>query len=354
MTTMKQVVGFPGPEVKCRLESAPIPKPANKQVLIKVVVSGSNPKDWKSPSFQPIDADPANHGDDIAGIVEEVGKDVLAFKKKGDRVAAFHEMLSPGGSFAEYALAWDYTTFHIPASKSFEEAATIPLAALTAVVSLFFNLELPTPWLPAKAPTPLVIYGASTAVGSYAIKLAQNSNIHPIIAIAGKGTSFVETLLDRSKGDAVFDYRKGADVTVKGIREHLKTGDYGKVRHGLDPGIGEATKHVLTKIVAPDGAINIVLPNNWETGSVKKTMTMVGVIHNAPATEFGYFGDARDLGLVSCRWFTKAWEQGTFEGHPYEVKPGGLEAVEQALKDLKDGKNSATKYVFRIADTPGL
>jgi len=44
MTTMKQVVGIPGKEVKCRLESAPIPKPGDKQVLIKVVVSGSNPK----------------------------------------------------------------------------------------------------------------------------------------------------------------------------------------------------------------------------------------------------------------------------------------------------------------------
>jgi len=44
MTTMKQVVGIPGKEVKCRLESAPIPEAGDKQVLIKVVVSGSNPK----------------------------------------------------------------------------------------------------------------------------------------------------------------------------------------------------------------------------------------------------------------------------------------------------------------------
>jgi NADPH2:quinone reductase len=88
-------------------------------------------------------------------------------------VAAFHEMGSPGGSYAEYALAWEYTTFHIPASKSFEgklpltfsssamfsrlttlfvEAATIPLAALTAAVSVFRNLKLLTPWLPATEP----------------------------------------------------------------------------------------------------------------------------------------------------------------------------------------------------------
>lgn len=38
----------------------------------------------------------------------------------GDRVAAFHEMMSPHGSYAEYAVAWAYTTFHIPAKTSFE------------------------------------------------------------------------------------------------------------------------------------------------------------------------------------------------------------------------------------------
>lgn len=61
-----------------------------------------------------------NHqGDDIAGIVHEVGSNVTEFKP-GDRVAAFHEMLTPHGSYAEYAIAWQHTTFHIPKSTSFE------------------------------------------------------------------------------------------------------------------------------------------------------------------------------------------------------------------------------------------
>jgi NADPH:quinone reductase-like Zn-dependent oxidoreductase len=279
-------------------------------------------------------------------------------------------MGSPGGSYAEYALAWEYTTFHIPPSKSFEgkhflfepfdatianssfaEAATIPLAALTAAVSLFRHLKLPTPWLPATEPTPFIVYGASSSVGSYAIKLARNSNVHPIIAIAGKGLPFVETLLDRSKGDAVFDYRNGPEETVKSIRAHLASGKYGQVRHGLDPGIGPSSKPVLTEIVVPDGAINIVLPSDWDTGNATKTTTMVGYIHNGDNEASG---DGRDLGLVTCRWFTKALQEGTFNGHPYEIRPGGLEGVEQALKDLRDGKNSASKYVFRIADTPGI
>lgn len=65
------------------------------------------------------DKPPANQGDDISGIVHEVGEGVSEFKK-GDRVAAFHEMMSPHGSYAEYALSWAHTTFPLPPNVSFE------------------------------------------------------------------------------------------------------------------------------------------------------------------------------------------------------------------------------------------
>ena len=60
-----------------------------------------------------------NSGDDIAGIVYTIGSGVKDFKP-GDRVAAFHQIGTPGGSYAEYAVAWDYTTFHIPNNISYE------------------------------------------------------------------------------------------------------------------------------------------------------------------------------------------------------------------------------------------
>ena len=62
---------------------------------------------------------PLNEGDDIAGTIHAVGEGVTEFKV-GDRVAAFHEMMTPGGSYAEYAVSWAYTTFHIPEKTSFE------------------------------------------------------------------------------------------------------------------------------------------------------------------------------------------------------------------------------------------
>src|ERR1700712_1997852 len=94
-----------------------------------------------------------NQGDDIAGIVHSVGADVTNFRP-GDRVASFHEMLTDHGSFAEYAVGLEATTIHIPKSVTFEEAATIPLAGMTAALGMYQRLGLPTPWFPAQERLP--------------------------------------------------------------------------------------------------------------------------------------------------------------------------------------------------------
>jgi len=89
---MKELINLSGLEVNVKIRSASIPSPSAKQVLIKVIVSGSNPKDWKVPEFAAAYNGPndesymarskagVNQGDDIAGIVEEVGEEVIEFK----------------------------------------------------------------------------------------------------------------------------------------------------------------------------------------------------------------------------------------------------------------------------------
>lgn len=114
--TMKEAVVAKGPKVT--IQDVPIPRPGPYQVVTKVVYSGSNPKDWKRAEFMP-DQPPKNQGDDISGVVHEVGEHVSEFKS-GDRVFAFHEMLKPGGSYAEYALSWSHTTAHLPDHISFQ------------------------------------------------------------------------------------------------------------------------------------------------------------------------------------------------------------------------------------------
>jgi hypothetical protein len=73
--TMYELIIHPGPKVE--VIDSPIPVPNDDQVVIKVIVSGCNPKDWKRPEWFNVSI---NQGDDIAGIVHQVGKNVTEFK----------------------------------------------------------------------------------------------------------------------------------------------------------------------------------------------------------------------------------------------------------------------------------
>ena len=286
-----------------------------------------------------------NEGDDIAGYVHNVGSNVTEFHP-GDRVAAFHVMRTPGGSYAEYALSPAHTTFHLPKHTSFEEAAAIPLAAMTAAVGLYVRLGLPQPFTPPSKPIPLVIYGGASAVGAYAIKLARHSGIHPLICVAGKGSSFVETLIDSSKGDVIIDYRKGDDAVVQGIKDAIPAGQ--KLLYAFDA-VSEKGSYVnCGKVLSPEGGkLTLVLPVKDASGipqGVEKSQTMVGTVFNTD----------HDFGYAWFRMIGLGLKDGWFSGHPQEVVPGGLGGVQQALTNLKEGKASAVKYIFRIAETEGI
>ncbi|KAK3346578.1 alcohol dehydrogenase-like protein [Lasiosphaeria hispida] len=357
---MKEAIVSKGTKVE--IVDSPIPEPNDDQVLIKVVVSGSNPKDWKLAEMRPVSM---NQGDDIAGIVEKVGANVYEFKP-GDRVAAFHQMFTPHGSYAEYAIAWAHTTFPIPPETSFEDAATLPLAAMTAAVGLYQVLNLPQPWdpIPGAGPPPaayppppvapvlpeahhdipLVIYGASSAVGFFTLQLARRSHIHPIICVAGRAIAHVEPLLDRARGDAVVDYRAGDDSVVAGIEAALGGRE---LLHAFDAVSESGSPQNLGRVLSTGGKAKVafVLGGKKEVpGWVQQQTTHVGSVHS----------HAKDFGFVYYRYFARGLKEGWFRAQNVEVRPGGLGGVQGALEDLKAGRASAVKYVFRIAETEGV
>jgi NADPH:quinone reductase-like Zn-dependent oxidoreductase len=283
----------------------------------------------------------------MAGIVEKAGTDVYDFKP-GDRVAGFHVMQAPGGSYAEYGVCPAHTVWHIPKNISFEEAAAIPLASLTAAVGLYSHtrLGLPHPWTPASDPIPLIVYGAASAVGAYAIHLAKRSNIHPIICVAGNSADFVETLIDRSKGDSVVDYRKGDDAVVEGLKKALN----GRPAYHAFDAVSEKGSHTnLVKVLEPKGSkITFVLPVDKKDipDGIQPSQTMVGDVHKDEA--------GKELGYVMTRYIARGLQQGWFKPQKQVVVPGGLNGVQGALDNLHAGKANAVKYVFRIDETEGV
>ncbi|KAH7114194.1 chaperonin 10-like protein [Dendryphion nanum] len=335
---MKEAIVHKGPRVE--ILDSEIPTPGPEQVVIKVVVSGCNPKDWKIPELLKNEENP---GDDMVGIVHSVGDKVYEFKP-GDRVASFHEIMTKNGTYAEYAVGWQHTTFHLPENVSFEDASTIPLAAMTAAIGLHLGLGLPLPWIPATERIPLVIYGGASAVGAFAIKLAVRANIHPIIAIAGRGTAYVESLIDRSKGDTIIDYRNDSFAIVNGIKEALNGAT---LRHAFDPTSDHGSWTNIVKVLDPKGKITLVTPGK-EYEDIPKSMEQ-----NSTSVLDAHRG-ASDFAFVYFRYLGRGLAEGWFKPHPVEVVPGGLEGIQKALVDLKEGKASAMKYAFRIEDTPGI
>lgn len=286
----------------------------------------------------------SNQGDDCAGVVEDVGEEVTDFRP-GDRVAGFHQVGAPGGAYAPYALCPTHTLFHIPKDLSFEAAATVPVTAGTAAVGLYTRnggLGLPLPFLPATNPMPLVIYGASGSVGSFAVQLAKKSNIHPLICVAGGGAGVLDELIDRSKGDVVIDYRKGDDSVEKEIKAAL---DGMPLRYALDTVGHKNTTHTIATAMPHGGQIARTLPpSGGLSNDVEQSMLEVGVVH----------GDGRDFGSVMYGLFGLGLKDGWLKPRPYTVVEGGLQGLEPTLVDMKAGKGGSTKFVFRIADTKGL
>ncbi len=128
------------------------PVPKDNEVLIKVRAASVNPLDWRMKSRRP--------GVDVAGEVEAVGKRVTRFKP-GDAVfGAAH------GAFAEYACAQESRVVLKPNNVTFEEAASLPVAGLTALQGLRDRGQL-------KSGQKVLINGAAGGVGTFSVQIAK-------------------------------------------------------------------------------------------------------------------------------------------------------------------------------------
>ncbi|KAH7416864.1 putative zinc binding dehydrogenase [Cadophora sp. MPI-SDFR-AT-0126] len=351
-----------GNPLRGELRDVDIPVPKDNEVLIKVMATDSNPKDWKMTSPDKY----INQGDDIAGIVSSVGSLVIDFRT-GDRVAAFHPMLEPHGAHAEFAIVPSSTTFHLPPNISFEAGSTLPLAGMTASLALYQHLSIPPPWNPipasftsssAPVPLPIIIYGGASSVGAYALKFAKLSRCYPIITIAGNGIPFVESL---NAADAIIDYRvPGIDITAE-IRKALKGRE---ALHAFDAVCArDSWKHILD-VLPKDGraSISMVDPpqgvSPWppaEMRGIRYVRTFVASAHGKAYQERSEeeAGWDADFAFVMFRYFSRLLADGRLTPHPFEVL-GGLEEVAKGTQMLFDKKVSSKKLVYRIADTKGL
>jgi hypothetical protein len=83
------------------------------------------------------------------------------------------------------------------------------------------------------------------------VQLAKRSDIHPLSCIADRGIPFVETLVDKSKGDVIIDYRKGDEAVVEGIKAAILSGK--KLMYAFDAISEKDSSPDICKVLSTEG-----------------------------------------------------------------------------------------------------
>ena len=195
------------------LEDIEKPTPADNEVLVKVHAAAVNPLDWHymrgSPYIMRLGTGLGSPNDtrlgvDFAGTVEAVGRNVTQFKP-GDEVFG-----GKNGAFAEYVTVHDDRALVLkPASLSFEQAASVPIAAITALQALRDKGKI-------KPGQKVLINGASGGVGTFAVQIAKSFGAEVTGVCSTRNLEMVRSI----GADYVIDYTQ-EDYTEKEQRYDL-------------------------------------------------------------------------------------------------------------------------------------
>jgi NADPH2:quinone reductase len=231
---------FGGPD-RLRLVDLPRPVPSKGEVLVRIVASGVNPVDWKIREGLLRDvlphAFPLIPGWDLAGVVDELGEGTTRLRK-GDRVFAYaRKPIVQLGTYAEYVALHEKNVALMPTNLLFEEAASVPLAALTAYQALFGRAAV------GSGKTVLVHAGGG-GVGHFAVQLARGAGARVLATAGPANQAFVLSL--------------GAEVAVDYTADDFREAVRRRLPEGLDVVLDAVGGDVLARsleILKPGGCI---------------------------------------------------------------------------------------------------
>ncbi len=201
-----------------QLQEVAKPAPQADEVLIKIVAASINARDWRFMRANPFFIrlvpggflQPKNKilGADVAGRVEAIGRNVRQVKP-GDEVFGYLPSATGRGTFAEYVCAEENLIALKPANVTFEQAAAVPLAAMTALQGLRDNGNIQ----PGQR---VLINGASGGVGTFAVQIAKAFGAEVTAVCSTRHLDMASSL----GADHVIDYKK-EDFTQSGQQYDL-------------------------------------------------------------------------------------------------------------------------------------
>ncbi|EXJ83209.1 hypothetical protein A1O1_06828 [Capronia coronata CBS 617.96] len=335
----------------------PKPQLRDDYLLIKVVAVALNPTDWKHATFG-LAKDGCLLGCDFAGIVEEVGPAVTKPWAKGDRicgVAHGGNALQPeDGAFAEYIVAKGDIQMKIPDDLPFEKAATVSLGATTVGQGLFQKaLKLNLPTEPVGDKTFVLIYGGSSATGALGIQYAKLAGYTVLTTCSPRNFDYVKSL----GATEAFDYND--PKAPEAIRKYTSN----KLTLAWDTISSESSAKFCADALAPSSGegsgplrYGSILPVTCPRDDVESVSTLMYTVFGEPF-EFGpdkipETPEDAEFAKKFMGITEKLLAEKKLRPHKEVVGGDGLKGVIQGLKDMKDGKVSASKLVYRVADTP--
>jgi NADPH2:quinone reductase len=295
---MPKAFGFPtygGPDVQEVLD-VDKPAPGAGELLVAVRAAGVNPVDWKIrqgylAEFVPLTL-PAVLGQEVAGVVEEVGQDVEGFSVHDEILGS----VAPGsGGYAEYTLVTASTATKKPPQVSFTDAAALPVAAGTAYDAVG-QLEL------SEGET-LLINGIGGGVGVAAAQLARDYGVFVI----GTGSESKRELAE-SLGATLVTY---GDGVADRVREIMPDG----VDAILDLVGGDALRSVADLVSDRSRVLTTTDPT--------------------AAAELGAGGVERDRSGVVLAEIVQLVADGKLDPHVSDVVP--LDRADEALASVEAG-----------------
>jgi NADPH:quinone reductase-like Zn-dependent oxidoreductase len=233
---MKAVIceSYGGPEVLEVADEIPVPRVGPNGVLVRIHAAGINPLDWKlrKGMMQALWRliFPVIWGADFSGEVAEVGTAVTLFKP-GDQVYGFKDgrvAKTFRGTYAEYAVVPENALAHKPSRLSHEEAASMPVAALTAWQALLVQGKL-------KAGERVLIHAAAGGVGVFAVQIAKAAGAYVAATAGPRNQDFLREL--------------GADLAIDYSREKIedKLSGYDLVLDGVGKSVWASSLRVLKR-----------------------------------------------------------------------------------------------------------
>ena len=337
----------PGSNESFQRAMLPLPVPGPDEVRIRIRAAGFNPVDWQKAKTMASNLLPAILGGEVAGEIDAVGPSVRGFVA-GDLVFAY--LVRKPGGYAEYVCVRSVFVAKKPRRLSFEQAAALPVAGLTAYESVLRAGVHPG--------DSVLVTGASGGVGTMAIQIARLRGASRIVVTAGsdKSARYLTTRLGIPLSHIVrYTGRSRADLAAAALQ--CNEGQPFRVAFDF---VGGAMTSLCADVVGVDGQVVAIAtgprdathgePENDEDRLFDKSATVHFVLLSARAA----LSRPADWGLYAQRLEELGHWADAGVLRPPEIRNVGhlsVEAVRTAHRMLEDGHVQG-KLVMSVGGHP--